>query len=407
MALIVQKYGASWLRGVGRLRLAADRVAAARAAGHEVVVVVPAARTRTSRPAAQPAPHPSSAPPSEAGTPPGSDRLPLARAIEERGLAARPLPGPPDTGRATTPPYGPAPDADALAHRVRQALDLGAVAVVRCPHGPDRLTAAADRDDADTTAVALAVAIKADVCEFRTAVDGAHTADPRIAPDARLLPRLTYEHLRDLSACGTPLLTVRSVELAWRHGLPLHVRAAAHEGPGTLVGEEERRTAEQPSLVGVAHRRAGREVTMTTGHAPGPFTAQVLRIATALGATADVLTRDVAPARTRLTLLLPESRCRAVLAALERARGRLDVRDLACGPRTGRVSLVGSGLQQRPGTAAFCSALAAAGIRFDAVTASDAYLTAVCRAGQIDDAVRAVHAFCRLGTGGAGGAPGA
>ncbi|WP_265560117.1 aspartate kinase [Streptomyces hygroscopicus] len=257
MALIVQKYGGSSVWSTDRIKHAARRVVAAHTAGHEVVVVVSAMGDTTDRllgmaREVDPVPPPRELDLLLASGEQVSNTL-TAMAIHALGARACSLSGP-QAGIVTTSVHGEAHIVDVRPERIRRLLDHGAIVLVAGFQGVCRETGEVTtlgRGGSDTTAIALAAALKADVCEIYTDVDGVYTADPRLVPTARLLRHLTYEEMWELAAAGARVLALRSVEHAWRYGVTVHVRSAQGDGPGTVVSDRLREVRE-PVLVGAA-----------------------------------------------------------------------------------------------------------------------------------------------------------
>lgn len=415
MALIVQKYGGSSVRDTERIRRVAERVVAAREDGHDIVVVVSAMGDTTDE-LLELAGHLSPMPPRRevdmlltAG-----ERISnalTAMAITALGTEAYSLSGD-QAGVFTTAAHGRALITEVSPRRVRQALDRGSVVLVAGFQGFNRETeevTTLGRGGSDTTAIALAAALKADVCEIYTDVDGVFTADPRIVPDARRLDRLTYETMEEMAASGAKVLAPRSVEFARRYGVTVHVRPAHGTGPGTVVagdgsGEDGPPSAETPSAVtAVAHDLSGAELTVS-GIPDGPgTTAALFRILADAGVDVDTAVQQTVRLAGRcgdLTLVLPESDGPAALAALRAHRVRLGFGDLRYDATIGKVSLIGTGMRAQAGVIArCCEALSAADVNIIAISTAESRISVLCRADRLHDAVRALHAAFRLGTG--------
>src|SRR5687767_5511323 len=269
MGLIVQKYGGSSVADAERIKRVAERIVATRKAGNEVVVVVSAMGDTTDELldlAHQVSP-----------VPPGreldmlltaGERISMAlvaMAIHNLGYEARSYTGS-QAGVLTTSVHGRARIIDVTPGRLRAALDEGAIAIVAGFQGVSQDTkdiTTLGRGGSDTTAVALAAALHADVCEIYTDVDGVFTADPRIVPNARHIKNITYEEMLELAACGAKVLHLRSVEYARRAGLPIHVRSSYTTNPGTMVtGSMEDLSVEQAMITGVAHDRSEAKITI-------------------------------------------------------------------------------------------------------------------------------------------------
>jgi len=269
VGLVVQKYGGSSVADAERIKRVAERIVATRKAGHDVVVVVSAMGDTTDELldlANQVTP-----------LPPGreldmlltaGERISmalLAMAISALGFEARSFTGS-QAGVLTTSTHGKARIIDVTPGRIRGAVDEGAVAIVAGFQGVSQDTkdiTTLGRGGSDTTAVALAAALDAEVCEIYTDVDGVYTADPRVVPNARRLATVTYEEMLELAACGAKVLMLRCVEYARRNGMPVHVRSSYSNKPGTLVtGSMEDLPVEQAIISGVAHDRSEAKITV-------------------------------------------------------------------------------------------------------------------------------------------------
>ncbi|WP_269856741.1 aspartate kinase [Streptomyces sp. RPT161] len=408
MALIVQKYGGSSVRDTERIKKVAEHIVATRRAGHDVVVVVSAMGDTTDELLGL------AGEVTEAPTPRELDMLLtsgervsnalVAMAIQALGAPACSFSGS-QAGVFTTAAHGRARIVDMDTTRVRQQLDRGAIVLVAGFQGVNRESGditTLGRGGSDTTAIALAAALKADTCEIYTDVDGVYTADPRIVPNARLLEHISYETMQELAACGAKVLALRSVEYARRHGVPVHVRSSYNTRPGTMVSAaREVPPAERPSITGVAHDQSGAKITVTgLPDGPGPA-AQVFRVVTGAESELDMAVRDTshgADGRTELSFLVPADSRLPVVAALREHQEEIGFADISQDERIGKVSLVGTGMRSQPGViAAFCETLAAAGVNIEIISTSEIRISAVCRAAQLGDAVRALHGAFGLG----------
>src|SRR5690242_8934633 len=269
MGLVVQKYGGSSVSDAERIKRVAERIVATRKAGHDVCVVVSAMGDTTDELldlAQQVSP-----------LPPGreldmlltaGERISmalLAMAIQNLGYEARSFTGS-QAGVITTSSHGKARIIDVTPGRLRSALDEGAITIVAGFQGVAQDTkdiTTLGRGGSDTTAVAVAAALHADICEIYTDVDGVFTADPRIVPNARRITQITYEEMLELAACGAKVLMLRCVEYARRYSMPIHVRSSYSSKPGTVVsGSMEDVPVEQALITGVAHDRSEGKITI-------------------------------------------------------------------------------------------------------------------------------------------------
>ncbi|GLZ41333.1 aspartate kinase [Actinokineospora sp. NBRC 105648] len=398
MALVVQKYGGSSVGGAERILRVARRVAETRAAGHDVVVVASAIGDTTDE-LLDLANRVSRAP----GPPRELDMLLssgervanalLAIALTDLGLPACSLSGP-QAGVFTTGDHGRARIVDVLPTRVRQELDRGQVVLVAGFQGLSKDTddvTTLGRGGSDTTAVALACALRADVCEIYTDVDGVCSADPRIVPTARLLERVSYAEMLELAANGAKVLMPRSVEYARRHGVALHVRSSFTTDPGTLVaGDPEESTVEKPAVTAIAHDRGAALVTVAglPGHVAG-----VLRVLADTEVEVDMPVRGGAD----LSFTVPRAMAEAAVSALRAHRADLGFTSVTADAGIGKISVVGAGV--KAGVAAtFCAVLADHGVAIDLLTTSELRISALCREVDLDRAVRALHEAFELGS---------
>lgn len=404
MALIVQKYGGSSVADAAAIKRVAKRIAEAKRAGDDVVVVVSAMGDTTDE-LIDLANEISPMPPSRemdilltAG-----ERISmslLAMAIANLGVEARSFTGQ-QAGVITDDAHGRARIIDVKASRIRQALDAGAVAIVAGFQGVTEHTndvTTLGRGGSDTTAVAIAAAVGADVCEIYTDVDGVFTADPRIVPSARKLDRITYEEMLDMAASGAKVLMLRCVEYARRNKVVIHVRSSFSGHTGTLVTDEPAQgegAMEQPIISGVAHDRSEAKVTVVgVPDVPGTA-AQIFETVAAAGVNIDMIVQNVSAASTGLTdisFTLPATDGQRATAALGAAQEQIGFASLQYDDTIGKLSLVGAGMKSHPGVSArLFGALRDAGINIEMISTSEIRVSVVTRSDQLDDAVRAVH----------------
>jgi aspartate kinase len=332
----------------------------------------------------------------------------LAMAIANLGLSARSFTGS-QAGMITDDVHGKARIIDVTPGRISGALADGAIPIVAgfqgvSATGKDITTLG--RGGSDTTAVALAAALNADVCEIYTDVDGIFTADPRIVPTARRIPAIKYEEMLEMAASGAKVLQLRCVEYARRYGVPIHVRSSFSNRPGTWVSDESREAEgpgmEQAIISGVAHDRSEAKVTVmgvpdVVGQAAKIFQA----IATA-GINIDMIVQNISAATTGLTdisFTLSRDDGEAALAALRAVQEELKYEDLLYDDRIGKVSLVGAGMRSHPGvTATFFGALAEAGVNIEMISTSEIRISVVVDENEVDAAVTATHRAFNLDT---------
>jgi aspartate kinase len=408
VALVVQKYGGSSVADAERIKRVAERIVATRKAGDDVVVIVSAMGDTTDELldlAYQVSP-----------LPPGreldilltaGERISmalLAMAIHNLGYEARSYTGS-QAGVITTSAHGRARIIDVTPGRLRTALDEGAIAIVAGFQGISQDTkdiTTLGRGGSDTTAVAVAAALHADVCEIYTDVDGVFTADPRIVPDARRIATITYEEMLELAACGAKVLMLRCVEYARRYALPIHVRSSYSNRPGTVVtGSMEDLPVEQALITGVAHDPSEAKITIV-GVPDEPGEAARLFETVALAETnIDMIVQNISTegtGRTDISFTLPKSDGPAAMAALQKVQEKVGFKGLLFDDHVGKVSLIGAGMRSHPGIAArFFAALAEAGINIEMISTSEIRVSVVCRDTDLDAAVRAVHGAFDLG----------
>ncbi|GAA3025244.1 aspartate kinase [Actinokineospora globicatena] len=408
MALVVQKYGGSSLESADRIKRVAERIVATRKAGNDVVVVCSAMGDTTDELldlAKQVNP-----------VPPGREMDMLltagerisnslvAMAISALGAEARSFSGS-QAGVITTSTHGKARIIDVTPSRVREALDQGHIVLVAGFQGVSQDTkdvTTLGRGGSDTTAVALAAALNADVCEIYTDVDGVYSADPRIVPDAKKLDRVTYEEMLEMAASGAKVLMLRCVEYARRYGVPIHVRSSYSTKPGTIVsGSMEDLTVEQAMITGVAHDRSEAKVTVVGVPDTAGVAARIFRTVADTEIDIDMVLQNVSSTvsgKTDITFTLSKSNGPTAVAALEKIREELGFTQVLYDDHVGKVSLVGAGMRSHPGvTATFCEALARAGVNIEIINTSEIRISVLIRDTQLDEAVRAIHEAFELG----------
>jgi aspartate kinase len=410
VGLVVQKYGGSSVADAERIKRVAERIVARRRDGDDVVVVVSAMGDTTDELidlAQQVVPVPSGREFDMLLT--AGERISmalLAMAINSLGYKAESFTGS-QAGVLTTSVHGKARIVNITPGRVENSVAAGNVAIVAGFQGvsPDtKDITTLGRGGSDTTAVALAAALDASVCEIYTDVDGVYTADPRIVPNARRLDTVTYEEMLELAACGAKILHLRSVEYGRRYGVPIHVRSSFSNKTGTTVtGSMEDLTVEQAIISGVAHDRSEAKVTVVgVPDKPGEAAKIFIELAAA-EINLDMIVQNISTGgtgRTDVSFTLPKTDGPAALQALNRVREQIGFEDLLYDDHIGKLSLIGAGMRSHPGvSASFFSALAAAGVNVEMISTSEIRISVVCRDTELDTAVRAVHDAFELGNG--------
>ena len=418
MALIVQKYGGSSVADVEAIKRVAKRIVDTRNAGHKLVVVVSAMGDTTDDlldTAAQITEH---APEREmdilltAG-----ERISmslLSMAINELGVPAQAFTGA-QAGIHTTSAYGRAQITGMVPERIARAISEGQVAIVAGFQGisDDEDVTTLGRGGSDTTAVALAAALHADVCEIYTDVDGLFSADPRIVSKAHRLRSISTEETLELAAHGAKILHLRAVEFARRYKVPLHVRSSFSEKDGTWISDRpaspelkglvpdaafldpKEGQMEQPIISGIAHDRGQDKITVAgVPNHPGRA-AMVFQTIAAAGANIDMIVQNIPvadPTRANITFTIPEADAQVALDALESAKDEIGFKEVRYNPNIGKLSLVGTGMRTNPGVAArLFAALSEAGINIDLISSSEIRLSIVTRLDDLDRAVAVVH----------------
>jgi len=409
VGLVVQKYGGSSVADAERIKRVAERIVATSREGNEVVVVVSAMGDTTDELidlAQQIVPAPAGREYDMLLT--AGERISmalLAMAINSLGGRAESFTGS-QAGVLTTSVHGKARIVNITPGRVRSSLDAGNVAIVAGFQGvsPDtKDITTLGRGGSDTTAVALAAAMDADVCEIYTDVDGVFSADPRIVPNARRLDTVTYEEMLELAACGAKILHLRSVEYGRRYGVPIHVRSSFSNKPGTVVaGHMEDLAVEDAIISGVAHDRSEVKVTVVgVPDKPGEAAAIFTELAGA-EINLDMIVQNISTGgtgRTDVSFTLPATDGPTAVAALRKVQGRVGFENILYDDHIGKLSLVGAGMRSHPGVSAkFFAALAEAGINVEMISTSEIRISIVCRDTDLNEAVRVVHDAFELGS---------
>ena len=403
MGLVVQKYGGSSVADATAIKRVAARIVETKKAGHKVVVVVSAMGDTTDELidlANQVTPMP---PPREldmlltAG-----ERISmalLAMAVGQLGFEARSFTGS-QAGVITDSAHGKARIIDVTPGRIQSAIDEGAIAIVAGFQGVSQDSkdiTTLGRGGSDTTAVALAAALEADVCEIYTDVDGVFSADPRIVPTARHLGSVSYDEMLELAAGGAKVLHLRCVEYAKRFDLPIHVRSSFSNNPGTWIVRERTlgEEMEQPIIAGIAHDRSDAKITIVgVPDRPGVSAAIFQTIADAQ-INIDMIVQNVSAVTTGLTdisFTLPKSDGQVAVSTLKRIQKEIGFQNLIFDDGIGKISLVGAGMRSHPGVSAtLFSALAEANVNIEMISTSEIRISVVVRENDLEKAVKAIH----------------
>jgi len=413
MGLIVAKFGGSSVADAAGILRVAKRIADTKRAGNEVVVVVSAMGDTTDDLidlAKQVSPNPPGRELDMLLT--AGERISmavLAMAINDLGYEARSYTGS-QAGLITDSTHGKARIVDVTPGRIQEALRENAIPIVAGFQGVSQDTkdiTTLGRGGSDLTAVALAAALYADVCEIYTDVDGIFSADPRIAPKARQVPRITYDEMMELAAAGAKVLHLRCVEYAKRFDLPIHVRSSFSDKEGTFViadlSDQSKikklskvgAIMEQPIIAGVAHDLGDAKITVVgVPDRPGMAAAIFQAVADA-GINMDMIVQNVSvheSGATDVTFTCPRADAAKAELALRRIEKEVNFKDIDTDENIGKISLVGAGMRSHPGVSAtFFKAIADAGVNVEMISTSEIRISVVTRAEDAEKAVTAIH----------------
>ena len=403
MALIVQKFGGSSVANAEGMKRVAARIVATKKAGNQVVVVVSAMGDTTDELidlANQVSP-----------IPPGreldmlltaGERISmalLAMAINNLGFEAQSFTGS-QAGVITDSTHGKARIIDVTPGRIREAIDGGNIAIVAGFQGISQDTkdiTTLGRGGSDTTAVALAAALEADVCEIYTDVDGIFSADPRAVPSARKLETVTYEEMLELAAAGAKVLHLRCVEYARRYNLPIHVRSSFSPLEGTWVVENhpEGGTMEQAIIAGVAHDKSEAKVTIVGVPDRTGVAARIFQALADNDLNIDMIVQNVSAAATGLTdisFTLPKADGAEATTVLKKIQGEVGFASIQYDDTIGKLSLVGAGMRSHPGvTATFFAAMSDSGVNIEMISTSEIRISIIVRESDLERAAKAAH----------------
>ena len=403
MGLIVQKFGGSSVADAESIKRVAARIAASKRSGQQVVVVVSAMGDTTDELielANQVSPMPNGRELDMLLT--AGERISmalLAMAISNLGLEARSFTGS-QAGIITTSTHGRARVIDVTPGRIQEALAEGAIAIVAGFQGVAQDTkdiTTLGRGGSDTTAVALAAALDADVCEIYTDVDGVFSADPRIVPTARKLKSVTYEEMLELAASGAKVLHLRCVEYARRFNLPIHVRSSFSNLEGTWVVKDqpEGGSMEQAIISGIAHDKSEAKITIVGVPDRAGVAARIFQAIADADVNIDMIVQNVSAAATGLTdisFTLPRTEGSRGTSIVQKLQGEIGFQSIQYDDQIGKLSLIGAGMRSHPGvTANFFAAMASAGVNIEMISTSEIRISIVCRQADIERAVQAAH----------------
>jgi aspartate kinase len=408
MPIIVQKYGGSSVGSVQRIQAVADRVVHARETGNDVVVVISAMGDSTDDLLAMAHAIASIPEPRELDMLLTSgERIAMALlgiAINARGCKAASYTGS-QAGIMTDTQHGAAKIVEIRPRRIIEALGAGSVVIIAGFQGLSTSSleiTTLGRGGSDTTAVAMAVALGAEVCEIHTDVAGVFTTDPRLEPSARKIELISYEEMLELAAAGARVLNARSVEYARRHGVRLHVRSSFDDAPGTWVQEVEV-PMEGVLISGVA--LDSEEAKVTLGSVPDHpgVAATVFKAIADDGVSIDMIVQNVShEGATDLSFTAPRADVPRLQSVMERVVKEVGAEGFTVDDAIAKVSLVGAGMKSHPGVAAdMFDVLAAEGINIEMISTSPIRISCVIRRDDGPRAVQVIHARFKLDASGA------
>jgi aspartate kinase len=408
MGLIVQKYGGSSVADAEGMKRVAARIVASKRDGNQVVVVVSAMGDTTDELidlANQVTPIPNGRELDMLLT--AGERISmalLAMAISSLGHEARSFTGS-QAGVITDSSHGRARIIDVTPGRIQEALNEGAIAIVAGFQGISQDTkdiTTLGRGGSDTTAVALAAALDADVCEIYTDVDGVFSADPRVVPSAKKLKSVTYDEMLELAASGAKVLHLRCVEYARRYDLPIHVRSSFSTNEGTWVVKDhpEGDQMEQAIISGIAHDKSEAKITIVGVPDRTGVAARIFQAIADNDINIDMIVQNVSAAATGLTdisFTLPKSEGANATQILQKLQGEVGFASILYDDQVGKISLVGAGMRSHPGvTATFFAAMAEAGINIEMISTSEIRISIICRVTDLEKGVKAAHTAFQL-----------
>jgi len=397
MALIVQKFGGTSVGTVERIQAVADRVAAERKAGNDMIIVVSAMSGETNR---------------LVGLANEMSERPVARemdvllstgeqvtiALLSMALEARDCPARSYTGSQvhilTDSVHNKARIKDIDGSRVRSDLDAGRVVIVAGFQGVDENgnITTLGRGGSDTTAVAMAAALEADECQIYTDVDGVYTTDPRVVPEARRLPQITYEEMLEMASLGSKVLQIRSVEFASKYNVPLRVLSSFEDGPGTLISVEDK-SMEQPLISGIAFNRDEAKLTILGVPDQPGVASRILGPVAKANIEIDMIVQNVAADETTdFTFTVHRNDFEQGMEVLQKVAKDLGAREVSGDDKIVKISLVGVGMRSHAGIASqMFSTLADEGINIRMISTSEIKISVVVDEKYLELGVRSLH----------------
>lgn len=398
MALYVEKYGGTSVGSTERIKIVAQGVAEEIKAGHQIVVVVSAMSGETNRLLAL-ANEINDHPPAReldvlVSTGEQVTIALLCMAFDDMGVDARSYTGAQANIR-TDEVYGKARIVDINGDAIQRDLDIGRVVVVAGFQGVDSNNniTTLGRGGSDTTAVALAAALKADECRIYTDVDGVYTTDPRIVPDARRLDKISFEEMLELASLGAKVLQIRSVEFANKYSVPLRVLSSFKKGKGTLITSEEN-IVEQPTITGITYSRDEAKVTVRgVPDMPG-IAHRILGIISDAHINVDMIIQNISEeGMTDFTFTVPSADMASSMKLLQPLVKELNAQEVVADDNLSKISVVGIGMRSHEGIATkMFKALSEQGINIQMISTSEIKISVTVREEYTDLAVRTLHA---------------
>lgn len=403
MALLVQKFGGTSLATLQHINHAADIVAKGKQAGHQIVVIVSAMSGETDK--LINLANELSACPNEreyaalVSTGEQVSMALMAMALINRNIKARSYTG--SQARIQTCSQFKKARIQAIdTQPILKDLEEGTVVVIAGFQGVDEEgnITTLGRGGSDTTAVAIAAALKADECQIYTDVDGVYTTDPRIVPDAKRLEKITFEEMLELSSLGAKVLQIRAVEFAGKYNIPLRVLSSSQEGPGTLITYQQKNSMESPSVTGIAFSRNEAKVTLAgVPDSPG-IASGILTEISAIGVNVDMIVQHLSSHdKTDFTFTVHRDEYELTLNQLDKLAKKLGAHGVVGFNNLAKLSLVGAGLKSHPEVASIMfKTLAAKNINIQLIATSEIKISVLIDAHSLDEGVRELHSVFHL-----------